>query len=273
MWVMLIMLACFTAASPAPGGELGAVDLPEGAPYWSLDVLPSIDAAVEHGQFELDVVPDFPRYGHGTVAHVKIDLPQGIRLESGPTDTSFAVENERYRFWELKIHASREGQYRIPYGLVIDRANGDRELGRFVAEINAFNGKTPSGRSRMISAEWVSKGIRYAYRGRYMVVLDNDEPNVERIDQPPKLLRQVAGRCRTCEPGQKKVVRLIVTVSRDGRVRWPHRDWRTNAPPDSESFAEAQEVVQHWLYRPARSGGHPAATWQVADVELSSGGN
>jgi hypothetical protein len=155
--------------------------------------------------------------------------------------------------------------------MTIRYPNGDRDEGEWVTTLNV-SGDRSFGVATPVSVERRSGGMRYGFRGRYMVLLEPGEESIANVEEYPRAVQRIAGHCPTC-PAGARTVRLVVTVGSDGRVRWPRLEPDASGEVSKDLLTAARDAALRWVYRPATTKGRPAAFWAVAEVEVFGAGD
>ena len=103
-----------------------------------------------------------------------------------------------------------------------------------------------------------------------MVAIDGPEDILaEQVIQGPRIFRSRSGSCRNCGQPGSETVHLVVTVGKNGRVRWIRspREWDHSGNP--RILAAAEEALREWSFQPAVTDkGLPADGWAEVDVPV-----
>ena len=237
----------------------------EGQSPFEMQAIP-LDTAVRSGNFS--VLVNVVWHGGGTIgAEANLKLPPGLTRIDGEAQRRLVLRRDHPEKWRLVLKASQPGQYVIRGTLRIQRpGDGGLYQGQYETRLEVgadeVRGSTVENGSEMTLG-----GKRYGYGGLWLVLLEPGDPLTNGVDLSPVVLQQEDAICDECP--DSVVVPFVVTVGRDGKIRWPRLD-----PSDRDIsprvLAAAENALRDWRYEPASSHGRAVAYWAVARVMVRS---
>ena len=172
--------------------------------------------------------------------------------------------------WQLVLRRTGDGQATVRAFLRIRGANASSYT--YVERLLRldFNGQRVSPiENRAVVQVIVRDGQAFRYGGAYPVAVDpEDLETPDRIDSPAELIDGGLLQCRACNLSEPVDVRVVVTVGKDGTVRWI-RPKPVSGEVDEPVWAAVRAGLRQYRFRPALSHGHPVADYAILAVQVA----
>ncbi|HKO22476.1 MAG TPA: hypothetical protein VJX91_07460 [Candidatus Eisenbacteria bacterium] len=239
-------------------------DLPEGAEPFELDVL-TLKADQGTRVFRICVAATW--YGGDSVsADVHLDLPPGLNT-ADPTQYGVGLRGPHSDMRWFTITAADTGDYLIRERMRIKTSDPNAWYeGEWKTELRVRT-EPPGCVHKTVREIQHSGKARYAYRGRYKVLIEGSDPGPSDVDRPPRLIKAPDALCIGCAPQESVSVSLIVTVGPDGRVKWPRRKYHADTV-SAPVYQAAVEALSQWRYEPAMYQGQRVAHYAEPVVKV-----
>jgi len=270
---VLACLLCLLLFVPCRGGALSPNEM-RGHADFVASVSPWAHGNDATGIIGLGVLAESAGHSPGARADVIVTLPPDFQIVEGQSsrkDLRVDVNARRNddQTWRLRVRPRKRGDFviqtrmRIQDGPVRDECEWDTKV--HVADTTLVEMPTE------IWSEREEGGKRYRYGGRYMVLMDRDDPRPLRIDQEPEAVVRPEGHCDGCASRDSLVIPIAITVGRMGTVTWIVRP-EVSVPLDPRVIAAAEGAVRKWRFKPATAHGIAVAEWAIADVVVRTRG-
>ncbi|HEX7077847.1 MAG TPA: hypothetical protein VF363_05465 [Candidatus Eisenbacteria bacterium] len=227
--------------------------------------------------FRIRVAAGAVRALRNAIGTVHLRIPEGMAVVEGDTvrqcHPSYIWMGTQDNEWDIWLRPTSVGRSAIRGWFRIARGTPDDwDETECVLDLDVHPDTVVVSRfSRALRFERVSSGLRLRYGWEHMVLIDGPEPGLADLPGPrtrPEVIRHPQAVCGTCELASPKVVRCVVTVGADGRVRWIEPRPAYAPPEDSRVLKAAEDAVRRWRFRPAKIAGRAIADWTEVDVAV-----
>lgn len=243
-----------------------------GSPAFGMNLILSSEP-VRPGVYRLIVDCWSVRHAPAVMAKARVFMP-GIKVLSGDIERnlhpSIKWSGEQDSRWEI-LFKGRPGTFQVRGTLSIGSSIGVvDETDCAVTCMISAEGRPSREPSRATRFERVEYGQRFRYGGSHMVAIDNPESITwADIVTRATVLTSPAGTCRKCGPVGRRSVRLVITVGRDGKVRWVQPSGEVAQENEGKLLTAARQTIKTWTFVPAHTkDGTPVNTAMELDVPI-----
>lgn len=227
------------------------------------------DEPAKPGELVTIFVSATAQLGFGPRYDVHVQVPDGVKLESG--DTTFSSETGRMirpRRIELRVPES-DGEYEIRATLVIP----GRELIEVSVPLLREKGQVTLGGTDMRRSESIIDGRAYRRSGWWLIPTDPgvafDIVEFARLGRKPSIETSTVARCSKCVVPD--TVAFLVVVDRSGTMiqsRALSRGGGGRRPLNGDAVDAAQVALGEMRFRPAQFRGRAITDWSIVSIPV-----
>jgi hypothetical protein len=249
----------------------------EGEPGYGIDLLPTGSDLGPGGVLQIVATTWSVRHPGSAVGDARILIPSEVQLEEGQTDRTVhpgrGWRGKPDKRWMIGVRLPGPGRYEFRGLLRIQGVASDEiDEAECVLAVEVQDGRIEVVRHEGVRFERLEGPDRFRYAGTCMVAIDGPEEILPGdISSRPVLISSTHAVCQACAPPLPRVVRVIVTVGVDGRVRWVRPPRESDKQIGPEDWAAVVSALQRFEFRPAESRSRRIADWAAVDVSIVPG--